>query len=120
MEDFGNKNQSYGRGEIFSKVERAGKRTYFLDVKTTKSDEFYLTITESKRKATNPQGRYQYEKHKIFLYREDFEKFVNGMQEVLDFIETESYSNEENISLENHATEVEFEDLETNVEFIKE
>ena len=62
------------RDEIFSKAVRAGKRTYFFDVKTTKGNDLYLTITESKKK-TNHDGKSHYEKHKIFLYKEDFEKF---------------------------------------------
>ena len=62
------------RDEIFSKAVRAGKRTYFFDVKTTKGNDLYLTITESKKK-TNHDGKSHYEKHKIFLYKEDFSKF---------------------------------------------
>ncbi|MBI9036000.1 MAG: PUR family DNA/RNA-binding protein [Bacteroidales bacterium] len=118
MEDFSGTEKHYGREEIFSKAIRAGKRTYFLDVKSTKSNDFYLTITESKRKITNQAGRYQYEKHKIFLYREDFEKFFDGMQEVLDFIDNESPAIAENEILENHSADVEFEDLETTVDVI--
>jgi len=72
--------------EIYSKVIRAGKRTYFFDVKSTRSDEFYVTITESKRKFVD-NGKFQYEKHKIFLYREDFEKFVESLEEVVGFIQ---------------------------------
>lgn len=73
------------REEIFSKVVRAGKRTYFFDVKSTRSDEYYLTITESKKRYGD-NGSFSYEKHKIFLYREDFDKFVDGLQEVVDYI----------------------------------
>lgn len=75
------------RDEIHSISVRAGKRTYFFDVKATRQDEFYLTITESKRRFSNDQGKFFYEKHKLFLYREDFEKFVKGLQEVMDYIE---------------------------------
>lgn len=71
--------------EIHSKVIRAGKRTYFFDVKSTRNDEYYLTITESKRKYVD-NGKFQYEKHKIFLYKEDFEKFVDSLEEVVEYI----------------------------------
>jgi hypothetical protein len=71
--------------EIHSKVVRAGKRTYFFDVKSTRNEEFYLTITESKKRFED-NGNFHYEKHKIFLYREDFEKFTECLQEIIEFI----------------------------------
>lgn len=74
--------------EIFTKVVRAGKRTYFFDVKSTRSEDYYLTITESKRRFSNESGKFFYEKHKLFLYREDFEKFLKGLDVVMKFIET--------------------------------
>ena len=73
--------------DLFSKAVRAGKRTYFFDVKTTKNDEKYLTITESKRRFDNDQNRFFYEKHKIFLYKEDFQKFLEGVSEAITYIE---------------------------------
>ena len=76
------------RDEVFSKAVKAGKRTYFFDVKETKSGDRYITITESKRKFSNDDGSFTYEKHKIFLYREDHEKFVKALQGVISFIET--------------------------------
>ncbi|MCF6343009.1 MAG: PUR family DNA/RNA-binding protein [Bacteroidales bacterium] len=76
------------REDIFSKVVRAGKRTYFFDVKATRANQYYLTITESKRRFDTEQGKFFYEKHKIFLYREDFEKFSEGLQTAIHFIET--------------------------------
>ena len=76
------------REEIFSEVVRAGKRTYFFDVKETRNKEKYLTITESKRRFNNESGKFFYEKHKLFLYKEDFEKFSNGLKSVIDFIES--------------------------------
>ncbi len=79
----------YERNEIFSKAVRAGKRTYFFDVKSTRSEEYYLTITESKRKFQSEDGRFSYEKHKLFLYKEDFEKFTEGLEEVIGFIRRE-------------------------------
>ena len=60
--------------DVYSKPVRAGKRTYFFDVKATKGNDYYLTITESKRRIEK-DGRFAYDKHKIFLYKEDFEKF---------------------------------------------
>lgn len=71
--------------EVYSKVVRAGKRTYFFDVKATRRDEYYLSITESK-KHFDREGRFHFEKHKMFLYQEDFEKFVDGLNDVLEFI----------------------------------
>jgi hypothetical protein len=75
------------RDDIFSKSVRAGKRTYFFDVKATKNDEYYLTITESKKRFER-DGSHYFEKHKIFLYKEDFEKFAEGLKEVVDYIKT--------------------------------
>jgi hypothetical protein len=74
------------RQEIFSKAVRAGKRTYFFDVKSTRKDEYYLTITESKKRYEQ-DGKFHFEKHKIFLYKEDFEKFIDGINEVVGYIE---------------------------------
>ncbi|WP_372919565.1 PUR family DNA/RNA-binding protein [Salegentibacter sp.] len=74
--------------EIFSKVLRAGRRTYFFDVRATRADDYYLTITESK-KFTNDDGSFFYKKHKIYLYKEDFEGFNEILQEMTDFIVSE-------------------------------
>lgn len=76
------------RDEIYSKSVRAGKRTYFFDVKATRGNDYYLTITESKKRF-NDDGKFFYEKHKLFLYKEDFEKFGEGLQEVIDYIKRE-------------------------------
>jgi hypothetical protein len=85
MEDTENKGRE--RDEIFSRAIRAGKRTYFFDVKTTVENEAYLTITESKRRF-NDQGKFFYEKHKLFLYKEDFDKFRSGLSDAIEFIRT--------------------------------
>lgn len=77
---------NYREGEVFSKSVRAGKRTYFFDVKATKSNDYYLTITESKRRFNNENGKFFFEKHKLFLYKEDFEKFTSGLTESVDKI----------------------------------
>jgi hypothetical protein len=71
--------------EIFTKVVRAGKRTYFFDVKATRKDDYYLTITESKKRL-GKEGKVFYEKHKIFLYKEDFEKFSEGLKDAVAYI----------------------------------
>lgn len=107
------------RDEIYSKAVRAGKRTYFFDVKSTRRDEMYMTVTESK-KMFDRDGRYHFEKHKIFLYREDFEKFVEGLNEVVQYIKENSPAdtvytrNDEEEHLENNPelAKVDFEDLE--------
>ena len=72
--------------EIFTKVVRAGKRTYFFDVKATRKDDYYLTITESKKRL-GKEGKVFYEKHKIFLYKEDFEKFTEGLKDAVTYID---------------------------------
>ena len=76
------------REEIFSKVLRAGRRTYFFDVRSTKAGDYYLTLTESK-KFTNEDGSFHYKKHKIFLYKEDFTEFSNILNEMTDYVISE-------------------------------
>jgi len=71
--------------EIFSKVLRAGRRTYFFDVRSTKAEDYYLTITESK-KFTNDDGSFHYKKHKIYIYKEDFTEFKDILAEMTDYI----------------------------------
>ncbi len=78
MGDFENKE----REEVFSKKVRAGKRTYFFDVKATRSNDYYVTVTESKKRLEDGV----FIKHKIFLYKEDFEKFAEGLKETIDYI----------------------------------
>lgn len=73
------------REEIHSKVMRAGRRTYFFDVRATKAGDYYLTITESK-KFTNDDGSFHYKKHKIYLYKEDFAEFKDSLDEMISFI----------------------------------
>ena len=75
----------YNVEEIFSKVLRAGRRTYFFDVRETRAGDYYLTITESK-KFTNEDGTFYYKKHKIYLYKEDFDDFNSSLNETFDFI----------------------------------
>jgi|TARA_B100001093_G_scaffold497916_1_gene545393 hypothetical protein len=75
----------YNAEEIFSKALRAGRRTYFFDVRETKAGDYYLTITESK-KFTNEDGTFYYKKHKIYLYKEDFAEFNSSLKETCDYI----------------------------------
>ena len=75
---------SDSRDEVYSIHIRAGKRTYFFDVKSTRNNDYYLTITESKK--VENEGSRNYEKHKIFLYKEDFEKFTEGLENTLAYI----------------------------------
>ncbi|MBE9490120.1 MAG: PUR family DNA/RNA-binding protein [Bacteroidetes bacterium] len=78
-------NDMMEQAEIFSKVLRAGRRTYFFDVRATKAGDYYLTITESK-KFTNDDGSFHYKKHKIYLYKEDFSEFKEILGEMTDYI----------------------------------
>ncbi len=84
MDEFGT---DAPRDDIYSKVVRAGKRTYFFDVKSTRSNELYLTITESKRRFNQQTGKFFYEKHKLFLYQEDFDKFREALSDSFSAIE---------------------------------
>ncbi|MCU0355056.1 MAG: PUR family DNA/RNA-binding protein [Cytophagales bacterium] len=76
------------KDELYSKRVRAGKRTYFFDVKSTRANDYYLTITESKRRF-NTDGSFVYEKHKVFLYKEDFDKFIEALREAVDHVKTD-------------------------------
>ena len=125
MDGHDNKSQ-----EIFSKILRAGRRTYFFDVRSTRADDYYLTITESK-KHTNEDGSAYYKKHKIYLYKEDFERFKEIFDDVTKFIIDEKgkeiisdYEPKESIDSETEAQENKEESKEktdsssfTNIEF---
>ncbi|TFZ66695.1 DUF3276 family protein [Hymenobacter sp. UV11] len=92
MEDRYSKDQE----EIYSHRMKAGKRTYFFDVKATRGQDYYLTITESKRRpGSDPDGPASYEKHKIFLYKEDFNKFIDALHDAVDFVRDELLTEEE-------------------------
>lgn len=111
MEGFEKKENGKEREEIFSKAVRAGKRTYFFDVKATRRNDYYLTITESKKRY-DQDGRFHFEKHKLFLYKEDFDKFADGLSEVVDFIKKNQPELEPEGNLKTKEfTNVEFEDL---------
>lgn len=97
--------------DVWSKPVRAGKRTYFFDVKTTKgNNDYYLTITESKRRQ-EADGSFSFDKHKIFLYKEDFEKFSEGLAEVIAYIKDTCFHGEIPQRTAEGFGEVEFEDL---------
>ena len=119
--------------DIFSKVLRAGRRTYFFDVRATKADDYYITITESK-KFTEEDGSYHFKKHKIYLYKEDFTSFNEIMSEMTKYVinhkgeeviserhqkdfkkesDEEEYSNSEenNITPSNSYTDIDFDDI---------
>jgi hypothetical protein len=96
------------REEIFSKRVKAGKRTYFFDVKSTKSNDFYLTITESKRRMKDDS--FVFEKHKIFLYKEDFGKFIDALQDAVDHVKNELMSDFDFTQFDKEETESELDD----------
>jgi len=118
------------KDEIFSKVLRAGRRTYFFDVRATKADDYYITITESK-KFTEEDGSFHFKKHKIYLYKEDFTAFKEILDEMTSFVlnnkgeeviserhqkdfkrEYTSESNEETTSqTEKNFTDIDFDDI---------
>jgi hypothetical protein len=109
-EEFDGANAQERSGEdVFSKPVRAGKRTYFFDVKATKGKDYYLTITESKRRMDS-NGHFAYDKHKIFLYKEDFEKFAEGLEEVNQYIKTNCLKDNGRPAGEKF-TDIEFEEL---------
>lgn len=108
---------SYDGEEVYSKPVRAGKRTYFFDVKATRGNkDYFLTITESKRR-TNPDGTFSFAKHKIFLYKEDFEKFSEGLAEIIEYIKNNCFNGEiprraeDTDTVEGKKVDLEFEDL---------
>ena len=110
-EDFdGARNFERNGEDIFSKPVRAGKRTYFFDVKATKGNDYYLTITESKRRVDN-NGNFVYDKHKIFLYKEDFEKFAEGLEEVVNYIKQNCIKEEETDTTKTDFTDVNFDEI---------
>ncbi len=121
MED-GRERNGMDRDEVYSKVVRAGKRTYFFDVKSTRKNEQYLIITESKKRMLN-DGRFIYDKHKIFVYKEDLENFADGLAEILEYMKDFISEETPNGNIDNHTsftpptsnsnfTDISFEDLD--------
>ncbi len=108
MEEFKKRSAAESDKEIvFSKAIKAGKRIYYLDVKKNRKDEMFLAITESKKivSGDGDDSLVSFEKHKIFLYKEDFEKFLNGLQQAIHFIENEG---QEGLPQEETPTEIKF------------
>ncbi len=113
------------RDNIFTSAVKAGKRTYYFDVKETKNGERYITLTERKRRY-NEDGSFKVEKHKIFLYKEDFDKFADALDDVIEFVESgklpekkqeEGEDKKESVidkveEIEEDFTDVKFEDLD--------
>ena len=85
MEYNGNRHKE----KVYTQVIKAGKRTYFFDVEETKKGEKYLVITESRRVFLNDDGKFAYEKSKLFLYKEDYEKFLNALKDIQPLVETD-------------------------------
>ncbi|MGM0479598.1 MAG: DUF3276 family protein [Bacteroidota bacterium] len=97
--------------EVYSRVVRAGKRTYFFDVKSTRNNDLYLTLTESKK--TFRDGKPSFQKHKIFLYKEDFDKFTGGLEDALAKIEElRELPEYENALPTSNYSSVDFDDIE--------
>ena len=96
-----------GREEIFSEKVKAGKRTYFFDVKSTRGNDFYVTITESKKRFNKDDEGFTYEKHKIFLYKEDFHKFIDALHHTIDHVKNELMPGVDFNSFEHHHEEKE-------------
>jgi hypothetical protein len=122
-------NDMLEKDEIFSKVLRAGRRTYFFDVRATKADDYYITITESK-KFTEEDGSFHFKKHKIYLYKEDFAAFSEILNEMTDYVlehkgeeviserhqkdfkkEYQQESNDEKPTSEKSFTDIDFDDI---------
>jgi hypothetical protein len=112
--------ENRGKEEIFSKVVRAGKRTYFFDVKETRSGKYYIAITESIRRMDEEQDKFVYTKHKVFLYKEDFEKFVDAMKTTMDYVnenspeESREDTAHDSDKSSSEFTDLKFEDLDSD------
>jgi len=98
------------RDDVFSREVRAGKRKYFFDVKTTRGNDLFMTITESKRSGFSDSGQASYEKHKIFLYKEDFDKFIEGLEDTINHIrqlqDTGDFRSDEYVESESEQSQV--------------
>ncbi|GIL24108.1 MAG: DNA-binding protein [Bacteroidota bacterium] len=103
-------NKTNGREEIFSEKVKAGKRTYFFDVKSTRSNDFYLTITESKKRFNKDDEGFTYEKHKIFLYKEDFNKFLEALNNTVNHVKNELMPGVDFDAFDNHRDKEEVND----------
>ena len=125
MEEFKKKSAADGDKEIvFSKAIKAGKRIYYLDVKKNRKDEMFLAITESKKivSGEGDESQVSFEKHKIFLYKEDFEKFTEGLQQAIQFIADEqglpvSRTEEKDTPIEEHTESLSESEIKIDIDF---
>lgn len=115
MDEEMDENGAIERDEVYANAVRAGKRTYFFDVRATRNNDYYLTITESKKRF-NDDGSHTYQKHKIFLYKEDFEKFSEALgdafKRIIDL--NKEQSNELENKLTNQFTDISFDELNSS------
>ena len=103
---------------VFSKAIKAGKRIYYLDVKKARNEDLYLCITESKRKQTGEAEPPQFEKHKVFLYKEDFEKFMDGMNDVINYIkQCKKDEGQEEFLSEDNSSEGDSDEIKLDIDF---
>ena len=125
MEEFKKRSAADGDKEIvFSKAIKAGKRIYYLDVKKNRKDEMFLAITESKKivSGEGEDSQVSFEKHKIFLYKEDFEKFTEGLQQAIQFIADEqglpvSNTEEKETPIEEHSESLSESEIKIDIDF---
>ncbi len=101
--------KNYEEG-LYSRSVRAGKRTYFFDVRATRAGDYYLTITESKKRFSD-DGKFYFEKHKVFLYKEDFDKFNENLADAVEFIKKNSPVIENAPATATSESDISFEDL---------
>ncbi|MCR4920906.1 MAG: PUR family DNA/RNA-binding protein [Bacteroidaceae bacterium] len=119
MEDSKKASESKERDILFSKTVKAGQRIYYIDVKQNRKEEMYLSITESKKILTGSMESPQvnYEKHKIFIYREDFQKFRDSLVEAMDFIEGTPEKEEASLDIAPEMADIDEDEIKIDLEF---
>lgn len=119
MEDLMKKTQVEGGDKeiLYSKTIKAGKRIYYLDVKKNLKDDLFLAVTESKKVQSKNSTQVSFEKHKIFLYKEDFDKFMDGMNDVINYIKECKKNNQEDVSLETTSLKDESDEIKLDIDF---
>jgi hypothetical protein len=118
MDKYNNTSSNFEKDIIYSETVKAGKRIYYLDVRKTKKDEFYLSITESKKIVPDGDGNQQvsFEKHKIFLYREDFSNFIDGLSKTIRFIQEATVKQEKERETEEETSSIHSQENVVSVE----
>jgi hypothetical protein len=118
MDKYNNTSSNFEKDIIYSETVKAGKRIYCLDVRKTKKDEFYLSITESKKIVPDEDGNQQvsFEKHKIFLYREDFSNFIDGLSKTIRFIQEATVKQEKERETEEETSSIHSQENVVSVE----